>query len=450
MVRVADYSTIEAFLELFNQDWPGTTIERAIESRKTYLLDLPDGADLFALLADLANYVNPNPAIPDPTRPLLWSESNWEGRASEGRTGSIYFNQAPDLDGEFLNQYALNRMNVPQAQVRSQGQGIVVAVLDTGVDATHPALEGRVLEGYNWIELNSDTRDVIDPNGLDAMVGHGTYVAGLVTLVAPQAKILPVRVLNGDGVGDAFILAQGMYYAIDRGVEVLNLSLGSTYHSQAVDDAVDEARSLGIVTVAAAGNMNREEPEEYPAMTSAAFGIAAVDHADIKADFSNYNDKVFLSVPANTLGDAGGFDPNLAIYGPVPGGDYAVWEGTSFATAMASGVVAMIRAQHPEWPAAEQTVFATAAVFEASAVNIDGLNPQFEEMLGVGRIDAAAALSFGPPAPELGDLNNDGSIGQEDLGIVLAHWGQAHSPADLDGDGIVGQGDLGIVLALWD
>ena len=450
MIRVAGYATIEQFLERFTQDWPGTYVARDIASRQTYLLQLPPGASEPAVKQDLQAYVNPNPTIPDPNRPLVWAELNWLGRASEGRTGSIYFNEDPGHAGRFGSQYALERMKILPAQARSEGLGAVVAVLDTGVDATHPALLGRVLDGYNFVDLNHDTRDVPGPDGASDLVGHGTFVAGLVMLVAPKARIMPVRVLNGAGVGDSFVLAQGMYYAIDRGVEVINLSLGSTYHSSAVEDAVKEARNLGIVTVAAGGNSSVEEPEEFPAMTSDAFGIVAVDHNDLKADFSNYNDKAFLSAPGNTLGGPGNFDPNRAIYGPIPGGSYAVWEGTSFSTALASGVVAMIRAQHPEWPAAPQTAFAIRAVFEASAVNIDPLNPQYAGMLGVGRIDAEAAVAFGPVAPKLGDLNNDGVVNISDLGILLGTWGQTHSPADLDGNGIVGQGDLGILIAVWD
>ena len=183
------------------------------------------------------------------------------------------------------------------------GVGVVVAILDTGIDATHPALAGKVMVGFNFITNSSMTADVgdgidTDKDDLtDEMVGHGTFTAGLVHLVAPQAQLLPVTVLNPDGIGDGFIIAKGMFFAIDQGVEVINMSLGSTYKSQAVEDATDEAEGWGIVVVGAAGNFDTNEVEEFPAFDNGAFGIVATDHEDIKASFSNYGEDLTISAP---------------------------------------------------------------------------------------------------------------------------------------------------------
>src|SRR5262249_34715453 len=157
--------------------------------------------------------------------------------ASEGQTGSIYVrhNPLPNSPIQFDNQYFTTLLGMPSAQQSSRGAGVMVAVLDTGVDASHETLTGHVLtNGYNFVTnstVTTDAGDQIDNDGdqlVDEMTGHGTYVAGLIALTAPDAKILPVVVLDSEGNGDAFGVAQGMFYALDAGADVLNMSLGST------------------------------------------------------------------------------------------------------------------------------------------------------------------------------------------------------------------------------
>ncbi|MFQ5473479.1 MAG: S8 family serine peptidase, partial [Dehalococcoidia bacterium] len=312
---------------------------------------------------------------------------------------------------------------------------------------------GLVLPGFNFLTMTTNTDDVGDglDNDADALVdeavGHGTFIAGLIHLIAPEARILPVVVLDSDGFGEVFDIALGIYYAIDHGVEVINLSLGSSGESSAVHDAVSEARRLGIVVVSAAGNDNRREPVRHPASSGDNIGVAATDENDIRASFSNYSSNLFLSAPGTSVTFGGGqFDPNHSILSTIPGGEFAVWEGTSMSTAFVSGAAALIRAQHPEWQSQSDTVQSIEILLASTAINIDLLNPGFVGELGFGRLDIGAAVALGPPQPKIADLDGDGDVDLADLAQILVDFGAVHSSADINADGQVGLTDLAILL----
>ncbi len=458
MVRVLPGAALGDFVAAFeaNHSEFGVSLTPidAIEARRTHLLrlDPPDLAEETLDLFEADLETNPQYAAI-----LAWSEFLYEGQAPEGRSGSFWFylSEGGDLFG---SQLATELFGLPEAHQVSAGTGVVVAVLDTGLDAAHPVLAGRIAPGgWNFVQGNTDTTDSGDgqdtdgDGSVDEMVGHGTFVASLIALVAPGAQLLPVRVLEGDGVSDTWIVAKGLYHAIDQGAAVINASLGSTYKSDAVSDAVEEAREAGITVIAAAGNMNRSDPEEHPAITSGAFGVAATDDADLKAGFSNYHGNLTLSAlgaSARIGGQGGEFDPGRSIIGAVPGGDYAIWEGTSMAVPFASGAAALLYEQHPLWAAAETTHDAIEEILTRSAVPIDEINPGFEGQLGAGRLDVAAAVMLGA-----GDLDQDGAIGVADLLALLAAWGACPGGdaclADLDGDLTVGVADLLALLSGW-
>ena len=400
---------------------------------------------------------------------FVWSaEFLYTNQAPEGRTGSVYVDGiAPSA---FADQYARTRLGLDAAHARSRGLSTVVAVLDTGVDPNHPELSQSVLPfGFDFVDGDANPADVangIDDDGdgtTDEMAGHGTFVAGLVVLTAPETRILPVRILDSDGNGDEWALVRGLYYAIDRGVEVINLSLSSTYDTVAVRQAIAVAARNGIMVVAAAGNLDHDTPREFPAMDEAelreplpgepreiagALGVAAVDPGDVKAPFSNFNRRLSLSAPgAGALGGA----PSERIVSAAPNGVYAAWEGTSFATAFVSGTAALTRAQHPEWGGDLDTYLLVEGVLTGTATNIDALNPDFaaDAELGAGRLDSAAAVAVGPVAPVLGDLDRSGIVSFGDLSTLLADWHATHSSSDLDLNGTVGFSDLLILLSRW-
>jgi subtilisin family serine protease len=251
------------------------------------------------------------------------------------------------------------------------------------------------------------------------------------------------------------LLTKGLFHAIDAGAEVINLSLGSTYKSEAVGDAIEAAKLAGITVVAAGGNwgLGESEREEFPAASSNGLGVASVDDLDVKAAFSNYNSKFVISAPGTSIPDAGGpegFDPDRTIYSALPGDVYGIWEGTSFSTAFVSGAAALLRAQHPQWPQDETTERRVQRILQLTAVDIDSIpaNAPYAGALGAGRLDAGAALALGA-----GDLDLDGTVGVVDFLKLLAAWGPCPIDddclADLDGDGTVGVGDFLFLLSHW-
>ncbi|RMF75711.1 MAG: hypothetical protein D6744_13125 [Planctomycetota bacterium] len=464
IVQLAPGRTISEAIAAIESRQSGltATVLDSVPSREVYLLGFDPPGVFDAVLFDLQYFMpgTPNTLIgdgSDPSRPLMFGDTEYTAEIAEGKTGSGYVSGPALTAAHFQGQYALAQTNVAAAQMRSTGSGVVVAVIDTGIDATHPALGNSVAPGWNVRENSSNTADVgdgadNDGDGVtDEGVGHGTYVAGLIHLVAPDATLVPVVVLDSEGRTSQWLLLKGIYWAIDRGVEVINISIGTTYDADTVEAALDEAKLYGIVPVGAAGNCGCDLREQ-PAMKSSVLGVVSVNDQDIKADFSNYNRKASLAAPGDSVPDAGdptGYDTARSMFGPVPGGGYAVWEGTSLSAPLVSGAVALVRAQHPEWAYNDLTWDAIDNLLANTATPIDGINPGFAGSLGAGRIDIGAAVQMGPPQPQLGDLNNDGTIGLSDLALLLADFDQVHSSADLDGSGRVDLADLAMMLSAF-
>lgn len=457
VVRLAEYADFTTFLDTLHQQYPDITPGGQIPGRPIYRLDVglthnDDQVELY-----LQQLVNPNPNVVDPSRPLRWAEFNEHNEASEGQTGSIFVNVAPTSTQLYAQQYGLSRQGFDAAHSVVTGFGVVVAVLDTGIDASQPALAGHIASGgFNFVTGTADTSDAgnqLDDDGdslTDEMVGHGTFVAGLIALTAPDAGILPITVLNSDGIGDEFVIAQGIYYAIDSGANVINLSLSSRAKTDLIEGAVTEANTRGIVIVAAAGNSNTNSCEEYPAMSGEVIGVAAVDDHDLKASFSNYNQKVALSACGTSVpmsGGPDGWDPERTIYSTVPSG-YAAWAGTSMSTAFVSGAAALVLQSLA--PGARPHCSIGAQGIESllctSSVIIDPLNPPFAGELGSGRLDVEAAVNAALTILP-GDYNLNRRVDLTDLGLLLSAYGTADACTDLTGDGFVNLPDLGILLS---
>lgn len=311
-----------------------------------------------------------------------WAELNFTHQSPEGRPR--YFFTSGTGEPRIVAGLALPEgLEFAPAAACVSGAGIVVAVLDTGVDVSHPALVESVLpNGVNTVENTFDPRDIgnnfdDDADGqIDEMVGHGTHVAGTVLQVAPDARILPIKVLNSDGVGDAFMVTAGIHYAVGQGADVINLSLGSTYDSLAIRNGVEFAASQGVVVVAAAGNGDRQEPADYPAATGLAISVAATTAGADKAVYSNYNAFVDISAPGDDVAST------------YPGGLYTTASGTSMATPLVAGSVALMLDRQPN--ADPDSI---AAMLKVASGPLSLTDSRWEGLLGAGEIDIDAGIA---------------------------------------------------------
>jgi thermitase len=226
----------------------------------------------------------------------------------------------------FPTQWAVSKISLLSNRT-VLGSGVTIAVLDTRVDGSHPVLAGKTLSAIDLVPL--DPTLLNPPSGPGT--GHGTFVAGLASHVAPKAKVLPVRVLNENGVGSTAIVAEGVRRAVARGAKVINMSLSSTTNSLALADAVSYANDEGVVLVASYGNALSSHPAVYPADYPGVLRVVATDNLDVRATFSTY------ARPASVAA------PGVKVLGPYRDGQYALGSGTSFAAAWVSGEAALLR-----------------------------------------------------------------------------------------------------------
>ncbi len=274
-------------------------------------------------------------------------------------------------------QWGLSAGDFPAAWTVTTGTRVVVAVVDTGVRASHQDLDGAVIPGTDLVQPGGDGTD--DPNG------HGTHVAGIIAARAngvggvggaPNVRILPVRVLDASGSGYMSDVASGILYAADHGARVINLSLGGTAPSPALEQAMQYANGKGAVVVAAAGNgAESGNAPLYPAAYSEAIAVAAVDDNLQWASFSNHGSYVDLAAPGvNILSDWSSSDTA-----------YAYASGTSMAAPFVSAAAALVAAHAPTLNAAQVT-----QRLESTAEDLG--TPGWDDYYGHGLVDAAAAV----------------------------------------------------------
>jgi hypothetical protein len=298
----------------------------------------------------------------------------------------------PNYFGE-NNPYSIN---VDTAHIYSRGENIVVAVLDNGVDFSHPLLEGSFADqGYDFID------DDNDPSEMEGeLYGHGTFVCGIIKRVAPDCKLLPIRVFDHMGYSDSYIVADAIYYAITRSVDVINMSFGNYSSNPIVQDAINYAVNSGIALVAAAGNNNINFPT-YPAAFPGVIAVSAVDSTEYRAYFSNFGD--YIDVCA----------PGVDIYSSLAGlYHWGTWSGTSFAAPMATGICALILTDKPDLSSFEMEQFIQFSA-EHHLLWGDIIPPNDE--FGYGRIDALyAAFNAG-----LGDVDDSQDIDILDITYLI-------------------------------
>jgi subtilisin family serine protease len=305
---------------------------------------------------------------------------------------------------DFELQPAANIVLTDAAHGRYTGVGITVAVVDTGIGFDHPLTSGQILgpgadfaggDGTGQAQPNCVDEDM--DGEMDESLHHGSFVAGLVHLVAPDAKILPIRALETDGQGAVFDVAQAILYAIEAGADVINLSDTMLHEARSIEKAIEAAADAGVVVVVAAGNRGEQIVEDleegcksFPAYRDEVIAVAAVDANLVKTDFSDYGTGVDLSAPGVDLLSTYGVPLACDVMNGEPDAvDFATWSGTSFAAPLVAGAAALILEKYPCLTPDQVRDLLMQTVQPFSVNN----PPEFDELMGTGVLDLDALTS---------------------------------------------------------
>ncbi|MDY6937629.1 MAG: S8 family peptidase [Cyanobacteriota bacterium] len=335
-------------------------------------------------IADLTEYIEPNYTygLPEPIGET--SRSGIDGTVDE--TANISPTLKGPNDPMYSKQWNLQNIDVESAWQETHGEGITVAVIDTGVTQVPDLKETELVEGYDFVN---------DRTAADDDNGHGTHVAGTIAQstnngygvagIAYKAQIMPLKVLAASGGGTISDIAEAIKFAADNDADVINMSLGGGGESSAMKEAIEYAHNKGVVIIAAAGNAN-QNAAGYPARYDRVIGVSATDAAAEKAPYSNFGAGVDIAAPGGDTrnGDAGGILQNT-IDGRSGNSVFAAFQGTSMASPHVAGVAALIKASGIDNP--EEV----AEILQQSArpVSEDPLNH-----FGAGHLDAAAAVQL--------------------------------------------------------
>jgi len=300
--------------------------------------------------------------------------------------------------GNTNQSYAQQMLRVSTAWDITPGdEDIIIAIVDSGIDPTHPEFTGRLVGGYDFVNNDADASDDH---------GHGTHVAGIAAAglngvgtvgVCPQCKLMPVKVLNAKNGGTWSLVTKGILYAVDHGARVINLSLGATESKKLLEDAIRYAQEHGVVVVAAAGNTGSDIPF-YPAAIPYVIATGGTDRNDGRWAMSNYGSYVDVMAPAVSI--------YSAYHDPAGSATYAYMSGTSMASPFVSGLAGLTFSRNPKLSAAEVVTLITEGAVDLGA-------PGKDTEYGYGRIDVYATLlaANGGVAPTPQNPPGEGSGG---------------------------------------
>lgn len=371
------------------------------------------------------NYVRsiPAPASHTPGTELLPGDHYFKEQWALHNTGQLFYCFAW-IDGDLCFYQGTNDADIdaPEAWAMSTGTPVKVAVIDSGIDYTHPDLAANYIGGYDFVSGDSDPMDDH---------GHGTHVSGTIAAainnptgdpaaeegvagVAPNARILAYKVCGPDGSCNDFAIAQAIAQAIADGAKVINMSLGGPENSQAMYDAVQDAWNAGLVIVAGAGN-DGTTAEFYPAAFPNVISVAAFDEDHRRASFSNYGSWVDISAPGNVIMSS---YPMLACgAADVPGdtGCYTWLSGTSMATPHVSGAAALV------WSRSDVTTNSQVVDILLGSADRQGVDSvRLDSWTIHGGLNLHNAMSYGlsnlPPVADAGPdrtIVDSGADGQE-------------------------------------
>ncbi|GHF64576.1 hypothetical protein HNQ07_004674 [Deinococcus metalli] len=265
--------------------------------------------------------------------------STWASGYSTWASGTTGSGSATTFT-ENVPLWNMIKLSEAQSLVPELGSGIKVAVIDSGIDLNHPAFNGKL--------DTSNAKDYIDGDGVPQEVnanttggysdgyGHGTAAASVLLQVAPKVTILPIRALDANGLGDTSTIASAVDYAVSKGARVINLSLGSTTYSDALNTSIKNAVSKGVAVICAAGNSG-DTRVLYPAYSAdttgivgnGSVGVGSVSSTFLKSSFSTYGPNLEMTAPGENV---------IAAF---PGSQTVSVTGTSFSTPVVSGIVAL-------------------------------------------------------------------------------------------------------------
>jgi thermitase len=348
-----------------------------------YLLQCPLGSE-----EEFIYEIRQDPNVVD-------ADYSWDNETPEG-TRQMMVAAVGGTIADYFDQHLTERIHLADIQAHTRGDGILVAVIDTGVLPDHPGLEGMIEpNGYDFLDDDADPLDSAngiddDADGdIDDGAGHGTMVAGIVHLVAPGAKILPIRVLNDEGRGNTFDVAKAIRYATDHGARVINLSLGLTRPCMVIEHEIRAAHQASIALVGAAGNGGAEYPVYYPAADPHVISVAALDSSDVRTSFTSFGGTIDVAAPGD------------GVMAPFYDGGYAIGAGTSFAAPFIAGECALVRSLNPG--ASVQTVYATVELGVVGIYQIPENEP-YQGKLGTGRADGRATWITMPKTADVDGL----------------------------------------------
>jgi subtilisin family serine protease len=327
---------------------------------QVFLITVPVNIPLTTFLTQLVGQLGIVDAEPDLLLHVMQSQT---APSSLYDTSPVDYYGTSVWDG-YVNQPATQIINLQAAQssFSVSGEGIV-ADIDTGVDPTHPVLQGVLLQGRDFTrnqqggseladinqstmavvngayvaQVNQSTMAVVNDQGVStfsqsqyAAFGHGTMVCGIIHLVAPTAQIMPLKAFHADGTGSLSDVLRAIYYATKNGANILNMSFDFPNYSRELEKAVNYAANHGVISVASVGN-DGQQVVVYPAGLSNVIGVASTANDDTLSSFSNYGQPpVWVGAPGEGI---------VTTY---PYGTYAAGWGTSFSTPFVTGTVALL------------------------------------------------------------------------------------------------------------
>lgn len=369
--------------------------------KQLFLVSVPDVLDVNIVTGLLSSVLGVVAIEPDA---VLHTESTQDGSSDVppallDKDPVTYYGTS--VRGGYVRQPAFNILGLQEAHDRygATGKGITVAVIDTGVDGTHPVLSSVVVPGYDFTRnrdggnekddvnqstmtvldqgkpgwVNQSTMAVLDQSTMAVLdgpeygaFGHGTIVAGIIHLAAPKAKIMPLKAFKADGSGNLSDVLRAIYKASQNGAKVINMSFSFDTPSKEMETAITNATNKGVIAVASTGN-DGKKVNVYPASYGTVMGVASTSDSDTLSSFSNYGTGVaWIAAPGE------------AIVSTYPMGTYAAAWGTSFSTPFASGAAAML---------AE-----TASISNMQAADAEGASVWISYDVTKGRLDVPAAI----------------------------------------------------------